>query len=182
MSIASGELARRVGISTDTLRHYERVGVLAKPARSASNYRIYPEAALGRVLLIRRALAIGFSLGELAIVLRERERGAPPCRKVRALAAEKLASTEARLVELTKLRDDLRTVLENWDRQLEGAPAGAPAHLLESLSSLFEPTIPKETPHEHRRTDPHRRAHALAGHWSHESPVKRTPASGRTKR
>ena len=112
MGIASGELARRAGISTDTLRHYERVGVLAKPARSTGNYRIYPETALPRVMLVRRALALGFSLAELSVVLRERERGAPPCRKVRALASQKLASTEARLVELTRLRDDLRTLLE----------------------------------------------------------------------
>ena len=79
--IASGELARRAGVSADTLRHYERVGVLARPARSANNYRLYPEAALGRVLMVRRALAFGFSLAELAIVLRERERGAPPLRE-----------------------------------------------------------------------------------------------------
>ena len=82
MGMASGELARRAGVSTDTLRHYERVGVLAKPARALGNYRLYPETALGRVLLVRRALAFGFSLAELSVVLRERERGAPPCRKV----------------------------------------------------------------------------------------------------
>ncbi|MEO8499777.1 MAG: MerR family transcriptional regulator [Vicinamibacteria bacterium] len=90
VGITSGELARRAGVSADTLRHYERVGVLTKPARSASNYRVYPEAALARVELVRRSLAFGFSLAELATLLRERERGAPPCRKVRALAAEKL--------------------------------------------------------------------------------------------
>ena len=107
MGMASGELARRAGISADTLRHYERMGVLAKPARSAANYRIYPETALARVLLVRRALAFGFSLAELSVVLRERERGAPPCRKVRALAEQKLASIETRLSELTQLRGDL---------------------------------------------------------------------------
>jgi DNA-binding transcriptional MerR regulator len=181
MSIGSGELARRAGISADTLRHYERVGVLTKPARSAGNYRIYPEMALGRVLLVRRALAFGFSLAELSVVLRERERGAPPCLKVRALAAEKLASTEIRLVELTRLRDQLQALLANWDRRLDGAPEGAPAHLLESLSVFTEPSL-KEPAHEHPRTDPHRRPHPLAGHWSHESPVKRTPAPGGKRR
>ena len=78
MAIASGELARLAGVSPDTLRHYERVGVLPKPARSENNYRVYPEAALPRVLMVRRALAFGFSLPELAIVLKERESGTPP--------------------------------------------------------------------------------------------------------
>jgi len=182
MGIASGELARRAGISADTLRHYERVGVLAKPARSAANYRIYPEAALARVLLVRRALAFGFSLAELSVVLRERERGAPPCRKVRALAEQKLASIETRLRELTDLRADLKALLENWDRRLEGAPEGAPAHLLESLSVFKTTNLAQEISHEHTRTDPHRRPHPLAGHWSHESPGQRTPAPGGKKR
>ncbi|MBX7184326.1 MAG: heavy metal-responsive transcriptional regulator [Vicinamibacteria bacterium] len=190
MGIASGELARRAGISADTLRHYERVGVLARPPRSAANYRIYPETALQRVLLVRRALAFGFSLAELSVVLRERERGAPPCRKVRALAEEKLSSIETRLAELTRLRDQLQSLLKDWDRRLEGAPENAPAHLLESLSVPKQPNASKETPHEHPRADPRRRPHPLAGHWSQrgaspkgdESPVKRTPAPGRKKR
>jgi DNA-binding transcriptional MerR regulator len=189
MGFASGELARRAGVSTDTLRHYERVGVLAKPPRSTGDYRIYPEAALPRVLMVRRALAFGFSLAELAIVLRERERGTPPCRKVRALAAEKLASTEVRLLELTRLRDELKVLLENWDRRLEGTPGGTPAHLLESLPIFTSTADTKET-HEHSHPHPHRRPHPLAGHWSQrgaspkgdESPAKRTPARGRAKR
>jgi DNA-binding transcriptional MerR regulator len=182
MGIASGELARRAGVSPDTLRHYERVGVLAKAARSENNYRVYSESALARVLLVRRSLAFGFSLAELAVLLRERERGAPPCRKVRALAAEKLASTETRLLELTKLRDQLRALLKSWDRRLKAAPAGAPAHLLESLSPVPLTTTPKKTSNEPRHPDPRRHPHPLAGHWSHESPVKRTPAPGRKRR
>jgi DNA-binding transcriptional MerR regulator len=182
MAIASGELARRAGLSPDTLRHYERVGVLAKPARSANNYRIYPETALDRVLLIRRALAFGFSLAELAVVLRERDRGGLPCRKVRALAALKLASTETRLAELTRLRDDLRLLLENWDRRLEGARPGKRAHLLDSLSVNSQTPTIKEAAHESSRSAARHRPHSLAGHWSHESPNRRTPAPGRPKR
>ena len=64
--LRSGELARLAGISADTLRHYERMKVLAAPRRSAGNYRHYPPEALDRVRLIRRALAVGFSLPELA--------------------------------------------------------------------------------------------------------------------
>jgi DNA-binding transcriptional MerR regulator len=132
--VRAGELARAAGVSTDTLRHYERKGVLQKPRRSANGYREYPPDALARVLLVRRALAYGFTLGELAQVLRARERGAAPCREVRALAAAKLSDVEARLVELTALRDELRSTLTDWDSRLSKTTDGRRAGLLESLA------------------------------------------------
>jgi DNA-binding transcriptional MerR regulator len=64
-TMRSAELARLAGVSTDALRHYERVGVLPAPQRTAGNYRVYPAIALDRVRLVRRALAFGFSLAEL---------------------------------------------------------------------------------------------------------------------
>src|ERR1039458_5579184 len=73
-SMQSGELARLSGVSTDTLRHYERVGVLAKPPRTNSGYRRYPASALERVRLVRRAMSVGFSLEELARVQRVRDK------------------------------------------------------------------------------------------------------------
>ena len=60
----AGELAHRVGVSTDTLRHYERKGVLPRPRRGANGYRMYPASAVDRVTLIRRALAVGFTLDD----------------------------------------------------------------------------------------------------------------------
>jgi DNA-binding transcriptional MerR regulator len=182
MGIASGELAKRAGVSADTLRHYERSGVLAKPARSANNYRVYPDEAIGRVLVIRRSLAFGFSLAELAVILRERDKGGAPCRKVRAIAALKLAATESRLVELTRLRDDLRVLLNDWDARLRNATPGTRSGLLESLPSLAPPHLPKETSHEHSPDASSRNSRGLSGHWSHEASEKRTPARRRSKR
>ena len=137
--VRAGELARAAGVSTDTLRHYERKGVLQKPRRSANGYREYPPDALERVLLVRRALAYGFTLDELARVLRARERGSAPCREVRALAAAKLSDVEARLGELTALRDELRSTLTDWDSRLSKTEGGARAGLLESLADSDSP-------------------------------------------
>ena len=131
--VRAGELARAAGVSTDTLRHYERKGVLGAPRRSANGYREYPPEALGRVLLVRRALAFGFTLDELARVLRTRGRGGAPCREVRALAAGKLEEVESRLRELRALRGELRAILGEWDARLSGAADGGRAGLLESL-------------------------------------------------
>jgi len=131
----SGELAELAGVSTDTLRHYERKGVLARPLRKTNDYRQYPATALQRVQIIRRALAVGFTLDELAAVLSVRDRGGAPCAEVRTLAEAKLSEVETRLDEMIELRDELRAVLKDWDVRLAHRAPGQRAHLLESLTA-----------------------------------------------
>lgn len=132
--LLAGELARLAGVSTDTLRHYERKGVLPKPQRLSNGYRKYPPNSVARVRLIRRALSVGFTLDELAQFLRARERGQSPCREVRALAEQKLSELESRLTEMMALRDDLRVTLKDWDRRLAGKGREERAGLLEALA------------------------------------------------
>ena len=131
----SGEIARRTGVSADTLRHYEKRGLLATPRRLPNGYRVYPPAAVERVLLIQRALAVGFTLDELARFLRDRDRGRPPCRSVRELALQKLGEVDRRLGELSEFRKDLQRMLSDWDDRLAGTAGDEPARLLESLVS-----------------------------------------------
>src|SRR5262249_197129 len=113
--LRAGELAQLAGVSTDTLRHYERKGLFVAPHRSVNGYREYPKSSLGRVRLVRRALEIGFTLDELSRILSVRDRGGAPCKQVRALAEEKLRQVEARLVELVELRNELGRLLIDWD-------------------------------------------------------------------
>ena len=130
-----GELAKTAGVSTDTLRHYERKGVLGQPRRSTNGYREYSEGAADRVRLVRRALAVGFTLDELSSVLKVRDRGGVPCQRVRELAAEKLSGIESQLSELSTLRDELQSTLKDWDRRLARTGPDASAGLLEALAS-----------------------------------------------
>ena len=131
----SGELAKLAGVSADTLRHYERKGVLARPRRARNGYREYPAAALQRVQLIRRALAVGFTLDELANILSVRDSGGAPCHEVRALAASKLSQVETQLKNLITLRDELRATLKDWDSRLAKMASGGRANLLECLAN-----------------------------------------------
>ena len=124
----------RAGVSTDLLRHYERKGLLASQ-RATNGYREYPPHALTRVLLIRHALSVGFTLDELARFLKVRDAGGAPCREVRALAEEKLKDLESRIRGLRLLRAELREMLSDWDTRLAGAENGGRAWLLESLAS-----------------------------------------------
>lgn len=134
----SGEIARRAGVSTDTLRHYERKGLLGKPRRLENGYRAYPPEALDRVLIIQRALAVGFTLDELATLLRARDRGQHPCRDVRALAERKLHDVERQLEDLARFRDGLEQLLRDWDGRLAKRTGDGPARLLESIASRLE--------------------------------------------
>jgi len=129
----SGELARLVGVSTDTLRYYERRHLLPAAPRSASGYRLFPPEALARVQLIRGALSLGFSVRELAAIFSERDRGGTPCGRARTLAAGKLAALEAQLKDLKSWRCLLKTTLAEWDRLLRKTPRGQRAGLLEAF-------------------------------------------------
>jgi DNA-binding transcriptional MerR regulator len=130
-----GELASVAGISTDTLRHYERKGIIKRPGRSRNGYREYPHEVLDRVLTVQRALRIGFSLDELARVFKVRDSGGAPCREVRELAASKLRELENEIGQLLTLRDELTAIVDEWDRKLTTTPAGR-AELLSSLDKM----------------------------------------------
>jgi DNA-binding transcriptional MerR regulator len=129
----SGQLARQTGVSTDTLRHYERLGLLPLPQRTAGNYRAYPLASSQRVELIQRALMIGFSLAELKTVLAVRNRGGSPCRHVRDVLRAKIRDMSQQIRNLVALRAEMNRLSREWDKRLRRAKPGQVAHLLESL-------------------------------------------------
>ncbi len=127
-----GELAKFTGVSTDTLRHYERKGVLHS-RRGSNGYREYPEGALERVRTIRQALAVGFTLNELGAIFKVFDSGGAPCEQVRNLAAKKLSQLEMHLKEVTALRNDLKETLQRWDKHLAKTDPGQRARLLNTL-------------------------------------------------
>ena len=128
-----GDVARAAGVSPDTIRHYEKAGVIPRARRSDAGYRLYSPDALARVLLVRNGLQFGFSLRELARFLKAREHGTAPCRQVRATAEAILTRVEHRIVELEHARASIRETLTHWDARLAAAGDRAPARLLEAL-------------------------------------------------
>lgn len=130
----SGELARLAGISSDSLRYYERNRLLPLPPRSSNGYRCYPPESLARVQLIRRALGLGFTVEELQRILKARDSGHAPCAMVRELGGEKLKDIDRQMKELVRFRRELSAVLKDWDSRLKSKKNGKPAHLLEYRS------------------------------------------------
>jgi MerR family transcriptional regulator, copper efflux regulator len=129
----SGELAKATGVSADTIRHYERIGVLPKAARTTSGYRVYSASAVNRVLTVQRALRIGFTLSELAEIFKTRDAGGTPCHRVFALAQDKLKGIEADIAALRETRRHLVVVLADWETRIKKS-GSQKAHLLQSLT------------------------------------------------
>jgi DNA-binding transcriptional MerR regulator len=142
----SGELARLAGVSSDTLRYYERRRLLPCAPRSANGYRLFPPQTLNRVRLIRAALSIGLSVRELCEIFRERDSGAAPCRRVRKLAVEKLGAVEVRIRELQSCQRELRKTLGEWDRLLASTPQGEQARLLEAFAATHPQSGTRRSP------------------------------------
>lgn len=105
-----GELARAADVGVETIRYYERRGLLAQPPRRASGYRQYPPMTVRRVRFIRRAQTLGFTLKEIEELLALRVDDDRSCADVRALARAKLEDIEQRVAELQQMGRALERV------------------------------------------------------------------------
>jgi len=118
-TITRGELAKRCAVNFETVRYYERQGLIATPDRNASNYRVYDEETVRRILFIKRAKDVGFTLREIQDLLALRVRRGARCGDVVARADAKIADIDARIRSLTDMRRSLVALTE----QCEGGDA-----------------------------------------------------------
>jgi DNA-binding transcriptional MerR regulator len=130
-----GEIARQAGISPATVRLYERKGLIPAAMRSLSGYRGFPADTVARMKMIQCALAVGFTINDLARILRRRDSGGAPCHDVQSLAREKLVELTRRKKELDRLCRLLKSTLRQWEAALAKTPRGRRAGLLESLAA-----------------------------------------------
>jgi DNA-binding transcriptional MerR regulator len=112
----SSEVASRAGVNVETLRYYERRGILREPRRSASGYRSYDADAVRTVRFVKCAQELGFSLREVDSLLELAAGGPRNCDAARGLAAAKVADLEVRISRLTTMRDSLRLLVATCDR------------------------------------------------------------------
>lgn len=129
-----GELARRTGVSTKTIRYYEAVGLLPAPGRTESGYRTYGEADAGRLAFIRAAKEFGFTLGEIREILAVRDRDELPCPYVLGLVRKKLADLQDRIRRLQLLSGDLEAIVRNAEARSAAVRArhGEYCHVIEN--------------------------------------------------
>lgn len=119
-----GELAQRAGTTAKTLRFYEQAGLLPTPERTPSGYRDYDEGVLDRLAFVRAAQAAGLTLAQIREVIAVRDDAGPPCQHVTALLDAHAADLDARIAELTSLRDEVQR-LRARARHLDPAACSA---------------------------------------------------------
>jgi MerR family transcriptional regulator, mercuric resistance operon regulatory protein len=108
----SGQVARAAGVNQQTLRYYERRGLLADPGRTPGGHRLYPAETVTVVRAIKSAQRLGFSLREVAQLIGPRVHHRLPGSGLRPSCAAKLAEVEAKIAELSAIADTLRAALE----------------------------------------------------------------------
>jgi len=111
-----GEVAAVSGVPAQTIRYYERRGLLPAPERSTSGYRHYEQSTLTQLQFIRSAQAAGLTLVQIASILTLRRDGATPCTHVHSLLLAKLDDVRARQATLAALEDELENLISRSDQ------------------------------------------------------------------
>jgi Cu(I)-responsive transcriptional regulator len=111
-----GELGRLTDTKVETIRYYERIGLLAAPARTAGNYRAYGPEQLSRLSFIRRSRDLGFSLTQVRALLDLSDDRDRPCEAVDAIAKEHLAEVDRKIADLRALRRELASMIDQCRR------------------------------------------------------------------
>ena len=121
-----GEVSRLSGIGIEALRFYEKQGLLGRPARTESGYRLYDAEVLERLEFIKRAQVLGFSLAEIARIISHKHAGQSPCAEVRDIVRARLQEIDERIRQMRRYRKELATALEEWEQRgdLEGHVCG----------------------------------------------------------
>jgi|SRR6267154_1336628 len=130
-SLTIGRLAREVGVNLETVRYYERRGLLPKPPRSTSGYRLFPVEAARRLRFIRRAQELGFSLGEIRELLLLRVAPTAKSADVRRRAQAKITDIEAKIRSLQSIKEALRELTKTCS----GCGSVRECPILESLDA-----------------------------------------------
>jgi DNA-binding transcriptional MerR regulator len=127
-----GELARATGTKVETIRWYERIGLLAAPARTGGNYRAYGSAHLGRLSFIRRARDLGFSLDQVRELLRLSDQRGRSCEEIDLIARGHLDEVERKIADLTALGHEVRQIISQC-----GHGTVADCRIIEALSPTY---------------------------------------------
>src|SRR5215475_5447364 len=129
--IKIGEVARRAGVGIETLRFYERSGLLDRPARTEGGYRLYDAETLKTLEFIKRAQSLGFTLEEIKRIIAESRAGQRPCAEVRETVRRRLAELDEQMEQIRRYRNALATTLKEWDEK--GFADGDFCGLIESV-------------------------------------------------
>ncbi|MDX3908110.1 MAG: Cd(II)/Pb(II)-responsive transcriptional regulator [Pigmentiphaga sp.] len=139
-----GELAARTGTPVETIRYYEREGLLPPPARTPGNYRVYGDAHAERLQLVRNCRALDMTLDEIRRLLRLCDDPRENCGEINALLDEHIGHVAARIAELKALQKTLKALRGRCQEETAASDCG----ILQGLAAAPHPAR-RETEHKH---------------------------------
>lgn len=131
--ITRGELARRTGVNLETIRYFERIGILAEPPRTEGGHRIYAESHVRTLGFVRRARSLGFTPDEVRTILELGGPGKANCAEVREIAAHHLGQVRSKIADLAEIERLLATTIDRCSGKQE--PECAVMEMIESPST-----------------------------------------------
>lgn len=144
-----GELTQKTGLTPETIRYYEKEGLLPVTGRTGSNYRIYTDVHVERLLFIRHCRSLDMTLDEIRILLHFKDRPEESCDRVNALLDEHIGHVEQRINDLKKLEKQLEKLRDHCREAKDAASCG----ILNALSCPTSCSCPENdttTTHIHR--------------------------------
>lgn len=118
------QIARDIGVSTDTVRHYVDIGLLRPGRDPANGYRVFGERERSRLRFIKGARELGLQLQDIERIFEDAGNGDSPCPRVRELLEERLVQTRRRIEELTALCRRMEVTMEEWRKMPDSEPDG----------------------------------------------------------
>lgn len=134
MALSIEEMGKATNTKIETIRYYERIGLLLKPGRTSSNYRDYGQDELGRLSFIRRSRDLGFSLDQVRALLGLSDDRSCDCAGIDRIASQHLVEVDRKIADLRALRRELKAVIDSCD-----GGTVAECRIVEALGPIASP-------------------------------------------
>ena len=129
------ELSKVAQVTPGAIRHYVRVGLLKPQRHPVTDYKLFSDDDINRLLFIRQAKGLGFALSDIQVIFEHSTRGRSPCPAVREIIQQRIEKNRTRLSELAALHNRMEKAVEQWKTMPDGVPDGnAICYLIESVS------------------------------------------------
>ena len=117
-TLSRGELSKKTGVNAETIRYYEKIGLMPEPPRSSGGYRVYNDAHLKRLSFIKRCRELGFTLKEIAALLRLVDGGEYTCAEIKGHTLTHLKDVDQKIRDLRKMQRTLRSMVSECEDEL----------------------------------------------------------------
>ena len=136
MALSIGEFSKATGCAIETIRYYERAGILSKPSRSLGGHRLYSQTNVQQLKFVLKARQMGFSLAEVKELLNLAKDNEQPCQEVLDMADRNLAAIQQKIDQLASFKEELKGLTKTCKNCCAGKASASECNIIEAMHSL----------------------------------------------